>query len=40
MRQLLRLSLEDNKFTDEELVQRLRTEGALAVCLSTPHEYV
>ena len=40
MRQLLRLSLDENPFQDEELLHRLKTEGALAVCLSAPSEYV
>ncbi len=35
MRQLLRLSLDENPFSDEEVAQRIRTEGALSVCLSS-----
>lgn len=40
MRQLLRLSLDDNQFQDEELLHRLKTDGALSVVLSSPQEYI
>lgn len=35
MRQLLRLSLDENPFQDDEVAQRIRSEGALSVCLSS-----